>query len=92
MTDGPHPVVYPLSVPKGVKGPSGTLRSALAQLTAASSSAAYMESHCASMAGLSRKARKAGTLRRRADDARIQQLRGIFAGHDANRDGFLSEE
>jgi len=85
-------VLVPYPMPQRDKRPSRTLCNALAAHTAASSSAAYMASHARAMAGLSRKGRKAATLKRRADDARVQQLRGIFAGHDSNRDGFLGKE
>jgi hypothetical protein len=57
-------------------------------LASSSSSASSSASHIP----LSKKAKKALTLRRRADDARVQQLRGIFAGHDSDRDGYLGEE
>lgn len=37
------------------------------------------------------KQKKAYSLKQRADEARIQQLRGIFAAYDEDRDGLLNE-
>lgn len=42
-------------------------------------------------AGLSAKQRQAQALKLRADEARVQQLRGIFAAYDEDRDGLLNE-
>ena len=39
-----------------------------------------------------RSERASATLRVRADEARTQQLRGVFAAFDENRDGLLTEQ
>jgi hypothetical protein len=39
---------------------------------------------------MTQKQRQAYTLKKRADEARIQQLRGIFAAYDEDRDGVLN--
>ena len=87
-------VIFAYPAPGRPKTPCRTLAEALAAHAAASSSAGYMAAHELAVGALpgGRKARRGATRRRRADDARVQQLRGIFAGHDSNRDGFLSEE
>jgi hypothetical protein len=66
-----------------------TLQAALQETQARSSSAAGIEAYVDSTSGLSAKQKKAYVLKRRADEARIQQLRGIFAAYDENRDGHL---
>jgi hypothetical protein len=88
----PHAVLYPFPAPRGDGSQSRVLARVLAAHTAASSSAAHMAAHEAAMAGLGRRARAARTLKRRADDARVQQLRGIFAGHDSDRDGIVGDK
>ena len=84
-------MLVPYPVINGKTTPSKTLHRALSDLTARSSSAAYMAAHDAAVAGLPRKSKRAQTLKRRADDARVQQLRGIFAAHNSKKDGFLSK-
>jgi Ca2+-binding EF-hand superfamily protein len=40
--------------------------------------------------GVAQKQRKAYLLKKRADEARVQQLRGIFTAFDEDKDGVLS--
>ena len=86
------PVLYAFPAPRGDKRPSRVLSRVLSAHTLASSSAAHMAAHEAAVAGLGPRARAARTLKRRADDARVQQLRGIFAGHDSDRDGIVNDK
>jgi Ca2+-binding EF-hand superfamily protein len=68
---------------------SGTaLARALAALSAGVSGAG---APAAGAAGSTRTERSLATLRSRADEARAQQLRGVFAAFDEDRDGLLSE-
>lgn len=59
-------------------------------MRAEGSSEKDIESFTAATAGMTQKQRQAYTLKKRADEARIQQLRGIFAAYDEDRDGMLS--
>lgn len=56
------------------------------------SSAAGMSDLAMATKGMNAKQRRAFVLKRRADEARVQQLRGIFAAYDDNKDGFLNKE
>jgi hypothetical protein len=50
-----------------------------------------MDTFHSSTVGMNANQRRAYILKRRADEARVQQLRGIFAGYDANRDGQITK-
>ena len=56
----------------------------------ATSSGHAVAAHLEETAGMTAKVRRAHTLKKRADSARVQQLRGIFAGYDEDLDGLLS--
>ena len=55
------------------------------------SSGEALTQHLDETAGMTAKARRAHTLKKRADSARVQQLRGIFAGYDEDLDGKLND-
>lgn len=90
----PLPTGGALKNPKG--GKLAQLKQAMTQAQPDTqknaSSVKAMEAYLAATQGMSAKQKKAYVLKRRADEARIQQLRGIFAAYDEDKDGVLSEE
>jgi hypothetical protein len=56
------------------------------------SSEANVASYMAATEGMTGKAKQAYLLKKRADESRLQQLRGIFASYDEDRDGVLSKD
>jgi hypothetical protein len=70
---------------------SSTLVQKLINESRVGSSAAAMDTFHSSTVGMNANQRRAYILKRRADEARVQQLRGIFAGYDANRDGQITK-
>ena len=82
---------FPYEAPKpSSPGPSHTLLHALDELVAESSSARHASAAAAVTRNSALSDRAAALRRRRAEDARVAQLRGIFAAFDSDRDGFLS--
>ena len=71
-------------------GPSKTLLRELDRLVAGSSSAAHQA--VSTQSGLPPSDRVHTLRRKRADDSRIAQLRGVFAAFDLDRDGLLSSD
>jgi Ca2+-binding EF-hand superfamily protein len=69
----------------------GPLKVAQVALRGGDSGKAGVSATSASVSGLSAKQRQAQALKLRADEARVQQLRGIFAAYDEDRDGLLNE-
>jgi hypothetical protein len=69
--------------------PRPTLRAALAAAKSAGSKGVAAEAQASATEGMSAKMKQAYLLKRRADEARLQQLRGIFAAYDEDRDGVL---
>ena len=61
-------------------------------VAARSSSALSIEAARSALAGVEPGARPAVARRRRADEARVHQLRGVFAAYDADGDGRLTLE
>jgi hypothetical protein len=68
------------------------LSRAVAAARAGGSSAATQAEFAAATAGMTQRQRAAFALKRRADEGRITQLRGVFAAFDEDRDGVLSAE
>jgi hypothetical protein len=68
------------------------LSRAVAAARAGGSSAAAQAEFAAATAGMTQRQRAAFALKRRADEGRITQLRGVFAAFDEDRDGVLSAE
>lgn len=66
------------------------LRDEYLSLSSTSSSTSALRSFERATDGLDARQRKAYALKRRADEARVQQLRGIFAAFDEDGDGILS--
>jgi hypothetical protein len=72
--------------------PSTRLGRAVAAARAGGSSAAAQAEFAAATAGMTSRQRAAAALKRRADESRVTQLRGVFAAFDEDRDGALDEE
>jgi hypothetical protein len=70
----------------------GVVKAAYDQRERASSSVRGIEVYLRETVGMSSKHKRTFALKNRADEARLQQLRGIFAAFDENRDGFLTHE
>jgi hypothetical protein len=66
------------------------LRAAMAAVAEGGSSDAALKAYLASTEGMTAKQKQAYLLKRRADEARLQQLRGVFAAADEDRDGVLA--
>lgn len=71
---------------------STELKSAMAAVKAGGSSEASLASYMTATEGMTSKQKQAYLLKRRADEARLQQLRGIFATYDEDRDNELNEK
>lgn len=67
------------------------LKAAASALRKPGSSEAASAHNAHVTAGMTAKQTKAYALKQRADEARIQQLRGVFAAYDEDRDGLLNE-
>lgn len=81
-------------VPKPKSGPSKLLASGIQEYSSRASSTAIQDGFAkhAPLTRVPAEQRPAVQARRRADDARIQQLRGIFAAYDQDSDGLLSAD
>lgn len=78
-------------------GPAGRQPGPLARALEAkhgaggSSSEAAMAAYGAAVAGIPASQRAAAITKKRADEARVHQLRGIFSAYDEDKDGYLNE-
>jgi hypothetical protein len=77
-------------VPRASAGAPVRLARGMQDYAARASSTALLDTHAGAMARVPPPQRAAVAARRRADDARIQQLRGVFAAYDADGDGQLT--
>jgi len=78
--------------PTTTKSTTTELKSAMAAVKAGGSSEASLASYMTATEGMTNKQKQAYLLKRRADEARLQQLRGIFATYDEDRDNELNEK
>lgn len=69
-----------------------SLKAAMQAVQSGGSSKSNLESYMSATDGMTPKQKQAFLLKRRADEARLQQLRGVFAAYDEDRDGHLDGE